>query len=283
MGQTRLVIIDGIPGSGKTTTSKFVHDVLEQAGVAAMLYQEGELDHPADFEFVAGLGSKGYAELLARHADSAPIIERYSQAMDAETLVFYGKIAVYGGLGWEADVVRQAAEKDICDELPASDYIRLAQHRWAEFAEAAARQNAVGVFECCFLQNPITILRGKHGVSDAAVESHIRALWSSIQKLEPLLVYLYQDDVKATLEAVAAERPQKWLDGVTRYVTTQGYGKALGLEGFAGMVKFYEDMQDLGVRIADRLPIRKLVLHSGEGDWDARHKRIEEFLRQETR
>jgi len=42
----KLIIVDGIMGSGKSTTAKFVVDCLEREGISARLIGEGDEDHP---------------------------------------------------------------------------------------------------------------------------------------------------------------------------------------------------------------------------------------------
>lgn len=42
----KLIVIDGIMGSGKSTTAKFVVDFLERERVSARLIDEGNEDHP---------------------------------------------------------------------------------------------------------------------------------------------------------------------------------------------------------------------------------------------
>ena len=48
----RLYIIEGLPCSGKSTTSAYVAELLEQQGNVCYV-DEGSGDHPADYEFHA--------------------------------------------------------------------------------------------------------------------------------------------------------------------------------------------------------------------------------------
>ena len=50
---TKLILVEGLPGSGKTTTAVFVADWLKEHGMETAVFLEGSLDHPADFESVA--------------------------------------------------------------------------------------------------------------------------------------------------------------------------------------------------------------------------------------
>lgn len=48
MSCSRLVIVEGIPGSGKTSSAHFIADWFRQNGRAVRLYLEGAPDHPAE-------------------------------------------------------------------------------------------------------------------------------------------------------------------------------------------------------------------------------------------
>ena len=66
MVETKLILVEGLPGSGKTTTARFVADWLKQRGVETAVFLEGNLDHPADVESVSCLDEQEYANLKAQ-------------------------------------------------------------------------------------------------------------------------------------------------------------------------------------------------------------------------
>lgn len=54
-GITKLYIIEGLPGSGKSTTARYVADCLLEQKIETTCYDEGNFEHPADYEFMACL------------------------------------------------------------------------------------------------------------------------------------------------------------------------------------------------------------------------------------
>ncbi|WP_235218458.1 hypothetical protein [Paenibacillus sp. FSL R7-269] len=55
MKQPKLVLVEGLPGYGKSTTAQLVYEILTEMNVSAQLVLEGNLDHPADYDGVACL------------------------------------------------------------------------------------------------------------------------------------------------------------------------------------------------------------------------------------
>lgn len=51
----RLYLIEGLPGSGKTTTAEALTYLLQEQQTDTRLHIEGDLNHPADYESVAYL------------------------------------------------------------------------------------------------------------------------------------------------------------------------------------------------------------------------------------
>lgn len=44
--RTKLIIVDGLPGSGKSTTAKYIKTLLDNNGISNCFYEEGNFAHP---------------------------------------------------------------------------------------------------------------------------------------------------------------------------------------------------------------------------------------------
>jgi hypothetical protein len=84
--------------------------------------------------------------------------------------------------------------------------------------------------------------------------------------------------VADALHHVRAERPREWADFVTWYLTGQAYGKAHSLQGYAGVIQFYEMRQKLEVDILRDLPIRSLVVQHTGTEWEHCYREIMAFV-----
>ena len=277
MRKTRLIVVEGVPGAGKSTTAALLKDHLDSLGLPARLYLEGDLDHPADFESVAHLSQVEYAALLAAYPEAADLLARNVRVAGVDRFLPYRKMQIAHGAALPVDLLAELARRDVY-ELPAVDYCRLSAARWAEFAAAAERDDFVTVLECCLIQNPLTVLLAKHDASADFAGAHVRRLAETVRGLNPAVIYLYQRDLRATLERVAAERPRAWLEYVIGYLTGQAYGQARSLSGFDGMVRFHEERRAVELPLLHRLPAQTLVLDSSDRDWRRCEREVKAFV-----
>ena len=61
---SKLVLVEGLPGFGKTTTARLVHDILTEMNLKSQLFLEGDLEHPADYDGVAYFNEHEFNTLL---------------------------------------------------------------------------------------------------------------------------------------------------------------------------------------------------------------------------
>jgi len=82
MINTRLIMVEGIVGSGKSTTAEYLAEKIEETGVKVVLYREYAQDHPLDF-YISRLLQDNYG----RHFDISSVV-RMIQSKDpaVETL-----------------------------------------------------------------------------------------------------------------------------------------------------------------------------------------------------
>ncbi|MBN1921478.1 MAG: hypothetical protein JW892_09550 [Anaerolineae bacterium] len=278
MPDTKLILIEGIPGSGKSATARTVYEQLEKRGKRPKLFLEGDWNHPADFESVACLNKTEYGDLLAQFPQHKAFLAQHARQEDGEVFFSYRRMQ-HECATCAPNALFEALARFEIYELPAQKHQDLLRRRWEKFATQAAREESTYVFECCFLQNPITTLLARHNLAEKQIYHHILALARSIQPLQPKLVYLARRDVSATLEAVRRERPQEWADFVTWYLTGQAYGQARGLEGFEGVKTFYAARQKLETDWLRTLPISKIII-TDDKDWETRHRQMLSLLEQ---
>ena len=276
MSKPKLILIEGIPGSGKTSTARFVCDWLAQHGHRPALFLEGDWNHPADYESVACLDGNEYAGLQAQFPACVKFLSEHAKLENGDWFFSYRKMQQEHGCQAPGELFEALARFEIYD-LPAEKHQRLMRQGWQNFAERALADDFTYVFECCFLQNPTTTLLARHNLLIEAVHRHVLGLADAIQPLQPRLIYLAPQNPRATLEGIRRERPQEWADYVTGYLTGQEYGKTHGLSGFEGVIHFYTIRQALELEFLSTLPMPSITI-TDIPDWDRRREYLESFL-----
>jgi len=278
LNESKLIMVEGIPGSGKTTQATFVKKFLDERGIPNHLYLEGDLNHPADFESVAYFTRSEYELLLTRHAAHRQMLEQNVTIKGDDCFFSYRQLELDNGQASLDELMNELAAHDVYQVPSAETYCRLALARWQAFAEQAQRTQEVSIFECCFLQNPLTVLLGQYNVDLSDAARHVMTITAAIQPLRPTLIYLWQKDTRMTLERVARERPPAWRDFLVAYFTQQGWGKAHGVSGWDGVIAFYEMRTRVELDLLRRLNLASVVIDNSDYDWDKTRQEAKKFL-----
>ncbi|WP_150265915.1 hypothetical protein [Paenibacillus tepidiphilus] len=266
MTTTKLILVEGLPGAGKSTTAQLAGKLLAEQGYKVRLFLEGGPDHPADYEATACMTADEYARLLhVCSGEQREIVEEAAFKCGGEIFIPYGSIERKTGKPWSEDIRQLLAEKDVY-ELPLAQNRRVIANRWRRFSEVAQQDDAVTVFECCFIQNPVTMGMIKYGASAKDVNAYVIELLESILPLDPLLIYVGQRDVEFTFRKALQERPGEWSEGFIRYYNEQGYGKAHGASGVEGTIRVLEARAELERSIVEGLAMDKAYIDNSAYD-----------------
>jgi hypothetical protein len=261
----KLVLVEGLPGSGKTTACGRVEAWAREQGLLARYFEEGRADHPADFEQVSVLSEEDLARVCREFPADASSLTEAAHRRDE-----YWLIKKRDRADWSPALRRALSTWDSYDgEVSPEVHRQVLLDSWHRFGRAASTDPSIFVFECAFLQNPICALLARFNQPAAAIEAHIGNLAAAVAGMDPMLIYLDAGDPERVLIAAAAERPPAWLDFVIRYHTEQGYGRAHGLEGFAGLVEFLRVRRDFELQLIRALPVRLNVIDISRTDRDA--------------
>lgn len=188
---TGLIIVEGLPGSGKSTTAGMIAEELGRKGKRVLCFDEGS-EHPADY--------KDY-DFPDFDTEREKILEK-----------------------------------------------------WRDFADNRDR-DAIYVFNCVFLQNPMCETMMRFGMDYADSQKYISEIAEIIRPLEPLVIYIDRPDTRAAVDSVLDERGEDWLNAVIGYHVTQGYGKQNGLSGYDGYIECLEERKKRELDILRSLDI----------------------------
>ncbi|SFB09454.1 MULTISPECIES: hypothetical protein [unclassified Bacillus (in: firmicutes)] len=265
----KLYIVEGIPGSGKTTTATWLADILQDQGNDVKIYLEGNSENPADYESISCLSALQLKEL----EKDFPDIRSYATQKQNRFFI------PYGNLYEKNPHLHHALKAYDVYGLPIEDFCEVTLAKWKEFVEMARSDNDVYVLECCFLQNPYTFLLAKHDVPKEQIFNHIDKITGIIAELDPVILYFEQDNIEESLNSVRKDRSKEWFEFLTWYYTEQSYGQARNLQGEAGVIQFLKERKELEKETLAQLRIKSLLLNNSEYDWEKRKEEILAFIR----
>ena len=219
---TKLIIIEGLPGSGKSTTAQNVYEVLKNKGINTELYCEDNYNHPADFDGVAYFNTEDFNILQQVHSTSRDLLNNIKINYYNGYLIPYRKAIKEQQISFEEQVFNDITKNDIY-ELPLEMHMELIISRWNDFVNKYINEDKVVIFECCFIQNPVTVSMIRNNSPKEVTLSYINRLAQRIATLKPILIYVEQRDIKVSFNRAICERPKEWIDGFIDYYTNQGY------------------------------------------------------------
>ncbi|KQY88006.1 hypothetical protein ASD24_26500 [Paenibacillus sp. Root52] len=275
--QPKLVLIEGLPGFGKTTTAQLVHDILIDMNINTQLFLEGNLDHPADYDGVACFGEYEYQELLRDHAEFSDLLRTRLMKHGNHYFLEYRKLMNEVGASIPKELIDNIFQYDIY-ELPIDQNRVRIMEKWEQFAKHSLHGTDTYVFDCCFIQNPVTIGMIKHGAANEVVISYVKQLASIVEQLNPLLLYVEQDDLDHSFRRAVKERPATWSEGFIEYYTNQGFGLDHGYHGLEGTLQVLKARRELEENIFNDLGIAKEKVNNSSYDVDAYKQRLVKIL-----
>lgn len=136
MRKNRLILFEGIPGSGKTTTSQWLHQYLLSIGIEASVFVEGS-DHPIDLPFHAYLSRKELDNLIIAYPHEQAWLETHSIIESEYILVPYKK---FEQMYRETDLLKILESKEFCYSstpvVPFQQFKRVFKRRFELFVKS---------------------------------------------------------------------------------------------------------------------------------------------------
>lgn len=278
MTNTKLILIEGLPGSGKSTTAEMTNDILKEWNIETRLYLEGNVEHPADYEGGSYFSNAEFSELLEQYNEVKPVLVKHALERCNGFVLPQCKLKQDISEAMVPDSFWKHIWNHDIYELPLNKNIELISDKWKRFVEHALIGNQTYIFECCFIQNPVTIGMIKYGASHEVVMNYVKQLAAIIEPLNPVLLYVDQQDLSLSFKKAVQERPKEWSTGFMDYYNNQGYGKIHDAQGIEGTIAVLEARKQLETSIFNALNMEKFKIDNSPFEMDSYKKRIIEIF-----
>lgn len=275
----KLILIEGIPGSGKTTTAKRLSDFYKSKGYQVAQYNEGDL-HPADLSWQAILTDEEYKALIKSNKAIAHKIKENSVIEDGRVIIAYTAL----GIDHNSDLYKYLESKEIYNTDPDIHEFKLAHlNRWSSFVKHSDPETLY-IFECVLLQNHLTQLMLEYQVSEELFESYFKDFIDIIKPMDAQIYYLSPISVEQAIRHVARERRPEhqdrqstWINNVIAYIKNTPFGKATNFDTIEDFIDFTSKRQRIEKKLLKNLDIAHQVIEHEGKDWDRVLKQIIEF------
>ncbi|MGM2686624.1 hypothetical protein [Bacillus cereus group sp. BceL004] len=274
---TKLIIVEGLPGFGKSTTAQLINDILSQNKIEVELFLEGNLNHPADYDGVSCFNKFEFDRLLSNSGDFKEVLLKRVLKKGSNYLLPYRKIKNEFGDQFSDELFNNISRNDIY-ELSFDKNVELIAGKWQNFAEIALEDDKVYIFECCFIQNPLTIGMIKYGEQKEKIINYVMKVAKIIENLNPMLFYVEQDNLEFSFRKALKERNPEWSTGIVDYYTNQGYGKEHNHSGVEGAIKVLEARRNLELEIFDMLKMKKEKINNTKYGIDSYRSMLKDKL-----
>lgn len=277
----KLILIEGIPGSGKTTTAQMVHDYYRQLGKKVVKYQEGDL-HPVDLAWCAVFDEDAYTKVCHACDDVLDQIKLHTKILDDKYVVAYTHI----GLPMKDERIRALFEpREIYGgHVDKETFLEIHKTLWQSYF-AKKHDEDVTIFECVYLQNHITELMLTYNCDQETIIHEVLNMLPHSDCIQVELIYLDNDDVKETIDRVAAERRSTdknkwddWIDLVIKYIGNSKYGQLHGSSTPEDVYSFFEKRLAIEHAVLEKLPIKTHIVPNPDFDWQNRWENIKNIL-----
>ena len=213
----RLILVEGLPGTGKTTISKWLAAALTSRGESVALMSEGDERVPCDFYNTAGIPKKEFESLCAKHN------------FDRDTLL---KIALstknYVCLRLDKcpdNVLEKIKCWDMGEEsnqhITIADYISCALERLEYWAASQMSNSETIIIDSGYLQNPINGLLFR-GATNEKVRTFVNAISDLLNPLNPVCIYLRRGNAEESISFAKMAKGKGWADRVDKLLTQRG-------------------------------------------------------------
>ena len=256
-----LIIVEGLPCSGKSTTSKYIADKFNM-----QYFDEGRGRHPADYEFHAFVQMTEFQKFSLDEQNK--IIEK-SEQKSGGIIVPLSE--------FQGDLFEKLLQYKIYDFLPWETEKPVMLDKWREFADNK-KPNEKYVFNCVLLQNPMCETMMRFGFSREKSAEYIGEICSIIKPMNPIVVYLKNSNICKSVKKAVSERGDDWLNMVIDYHCNGAYGKSENLSGFEGYISALEERQRRELKILSSTDIDYIVLDDPQKNWEAAYLELDKKL-----
>jgi hypothetical protein len=275
---TKLILIEGIPGSGKSTIAQKTGEYLSARGIKTKVYTEGQL-HPVDLAWCAYIPFAHFESIMSLYPQYGETLRGKMRIENKHVIIAYTQSGIK-----DPDFCRLLESYEVFSGRTGFNvFTELFLKRWGNFAKKEENSDEISVFECAYLQNQLCELIYFYQMDESNIEKYMLSLMDTVKNINPIMFYLNQPDIAEHLRCLADERVNEngekdWLRQVILYTENSPYGQMHNLKGFEGVIKGLEKRKQIELNLIKKLPLKTYIIENPDYNWDEVWQQIQEKL-----
>ena len=234
---------------GKSTAVNLVSELLIKNNYSVDFHIEGDPLSPLDLCWIAYLTRDEYDEVLQRYSVYANDI--------ADNIVWNGDYILLRYQNertplYPSALYEELHSKEFCYN-PNNATVLLKKYTdvfldlWGNYSRSNATDNDFGVFDASLVSHMTNDLKRNYNASPQEISRHLQSLLQSVRELNPIIFYLYSNDVRSRLIDARQNRKQ------TPPTIEQ--------------IKFWEERKRLDLSVLPMLSVKSIMLDVSDNRW----------------
>lgn len=255
MISTKLILFEGIPGSGKSTTARFISIQLDKKGFRNTFIHELAKDHPINFFYEMYLNKDEYDELKSLYNFENYFITKIENMYCVNFL----ELKRSNCISDKMEIMKYLFQFSWINDP--DRYLEIARLKVQSFAKKVLEGNDLVILEGSIIQffTDGLIL---NGFSKRFVVNFINQLMNDLQALNPILVYLYPTDIESAVKKMFEIRGEVYKVG--RHLP---YAKEKEIDDFELYIEFLNDYKEVAEEIVNSSGFVKISIDKTNGCW----------------
>ncbi len=271
----RVILLEGLPGTGKTTNSYRLFEQLVRNGRDVRWLHEVSQPHPVLFFTESCLTKEEYRLFAEKYPEAAGMLDGIAEVR-ASTVGIDHLTAARRMPGQEnAAWYRELLQYDAMD-FPPERYRPAALEKWEAFVNAALGNDTVYILDSSIFQYQIfTFLL--NGAGYPRLAGFVGSIMDMLRPLRPALIYLYREKTEDSIAFIEKQRGMKALGSIWERDKKRPYYRNKQ-QDVTAFFDFLKDYAEWASRLYDESGCEKLKIEITAQDWSLYERKMLKFL-----
>ena len=271
----RVILLEGLPGTGKTTNSYRLFEQLVRNGRDVRWLHEVSQPHPTLFFSESCLTKEEYRLFTEKYPEAADMLGGIAEVRATTVGIDYLTAARRMPGQEKAAWYLELLQYDVMN-FSLERYEPAALEKWEAFVNMAFRNDTIYILDSSIFQYQIfTFLL--NGTDYQRLAGFVHSIMNMLRPLRPALIYLYREKTEDSISFIEERRGMKDLESTWERDKERPYYRNKQ-QDVTAFFDFLKDYADCAARLYDESGCDKLRIEITAQTWDVYEKEMLRFL-----